>query len=343
VTGQRIIAVDGGASKTDLAIVRDDGVLLAAVRGAGSNPHHIGVDGCVALIADLHARAIAVAGPDPQPAHAVYVLAGADLPEEEATLHAEFAARGWSATCRVRNDTYGVLRSGTEREWGVGVVCGAGINAVGVGPDGREVRFPALGPLSGDWGGGLDLGLAAVGAANRVEDGRGPASVLVETVPAYFGMTLPSDVAGAVHRKQLAEARLAELTRVVFEAADDGDAVAEALVDRLAAEVVVLVTSTLTRLALDTPDVDVVLGGGLLQAGNGRLDRAIDVGLADVQPKVSVIRTSSPPIVGAALLALDQLGHSAAAEEMLRSEFSGRRWHVRADEAMTETTGASHG
>jgi N-acetylglucosamine kinase-like BadF-type ATPase len=343
VTGRRIIAVDGGASKTDLAIVREDGVLLAAVRGAGSNPHHIGVAGCVELIAALHARAVAIAGPEPLPAHAAYVLAGADLPEEEETLHAEFAARGWSESCRVRNDTYGVLRSGTNRDWGVGVVCGAGINAVGVGPDGREVRFPALGPLSGDWGGGLDLGLAAVGAANRVEDGRGPATVLADLVPAYFEMARPSDVAGAVHRKQLEEARLAELTRVVFTAADAGDAVAGALVDRLAAEVVVLVTSTLTRLALDTPDVDVVLGGGLLQAGDVRLDRAIDAGLADVEPKVSVIRTASPPIVGAALLALDQLGHSAAADEMLRSQFSGGRWHVRADEPMTESTGASHG
>jgi N-acetylglucosamine kinase-like BadF-type ATPase len=343
VSGQRVIAVDGGASKTDLAVVRDDGVLLAAVRGGGSNPHHIGVDGCVDLIADLYARAVEIAGPDPLPAFAVYVLAGADLPEEVATLQAKFAERVWSAACLVRNDTYGVLRAGTSRDWGVGVVCGAGINAVGVAPDGREVRFPALGPLSGDWGGGLDLGIAAVGAANRDEDGRGPATALGQLIPAHFGMALPSEVAGAVHRKQLDEARLAQLTRVVFTAADAGDAVAGALVDRLAAEVVVLVTSTLARLDLDTADVDVVLGGGLLQAGNPRLDRAIDSGLANLRPRVSTIRTTSPPIVGAALLALDQLGSGAAAEGTLRRQFSGRSWHVRPDEAMTETSGASHG
>ena len=343
MTGQRVLAVDGGASKTDLAIVRDDGKLLAAMRGPGSNPHHIGVDGCVALIADLYARAVELAGSEPRPVHAAYMLAGADLPEEEETLHAEFVARGWSATCRVRNDTYGVLRSGTNRHWGVGVVCGAGINAVGIGPDGREVRFPALGPLSGDWGGGLDLGLAAVGAANRVEDGRGPETVLGELVPAHFGMARPSDVAGAVHRKRLDEGRLAELARVVFTAADAGDSVAAALVDRLAAEVIVLVTSTLTRLALDTADVDVVLGGGLLQAGNDRLDRAIDDGLAGVRPKVSVIRTSSPPIVGAALFALDQLGHSDTAEATLRDEFSRRDWRRRASAQMSEPTGAKHG
>jgi N-acetylglucosamine kinase-like BadF-type ATPase len=156
-------------------------------------------------------------------------------------------------------------------------------------------------------------------------------------------MARPSDVAGAVHRKLLDEARLAELTRVVFAAAETGDAVASALVDRLAAEVVALVTSTLARLALDTPDVDVVLGGGLLQAGNARLDRAIDKGLAGVQPAVSIIRTPSPPIVGAALLALDHLGHSAAAEATLRSKFADRQWHVRTDDWMTETTGATHG
>ena len=54
----------------------------------------------------------------------------------------------------VDNDTFAVLRAGTERGWGVAVVCGAGINCVGVSPDGRHARFPALGTITGDWGGG---------------------------------------------------------------------------------------------------------------------------------------------------------------------------------------------
>ena len=44
--------------------------------------------------------------------------------------------RGGSSARVVRNDAFALLRSGTDRAWGVAVVCGAGINCVGVGPDG---------------------------------------------------------------------------------------------------------------------------------------------------------------------------------------------------------------
>ena len=96
--------------------------------------------------------------------------------------------RGWARRVHVGNDTFAVLRAGTERGWGVAVTCGAGINCVGVAPDGRHARFPALGAITGDWGGGYDLGLAAVSAAARSEDGRGPRTSLEHAVPAHFGL-----------------------------------------------------------------------------------------------------------------------------------------------------------
>ena len=94
-----------------------------------------------------------------------------DFPAEEDALHAALEARGWADHLEVGNDTLAVLRAGTERGWGVAVVCGAGINCVGVAPDGRSVRFPALGRITGDWGGGYDVGLEALYVAAR-ERGR---------------------------------------------------------------------------------------------------------------------------------------------------------------------------
>ena len=47
---------------------------------------------------------------------------------------------GWSVTSTVVNDTFAVLRAGladSGPHWGIGIVCGAGINCVGVAPDGR--------------------------------------------------------------------------------------------------------------------------------------------------------------------------------------------------------------
>src|SRR5213075_1683046 len=181
-----------------------------------------------------------------------------------------------------------VLRSGTERGWGVAVVCGAGINCVGVAPDGRQARFPALGWTTGDWGGGHDVGLAAVSSAARSEDGRGERTTLEHAVPAYFGLSTPTELSEAFHRKAIAERRVVELAPVVFaEAAHD--AVAASIVDRLALE----------RLALLDAPVEVVLGGGLLQAGDPRLIGGVQDGLAQVAPVATVHVTSSPPIVGA--------------------------------------------
>jgi N-acetylglucosamine kinase-like BadF-type ATPase len=247
------------------------------------------------------------------------LMAGVDFPAEEAELREAVERRGWAERVNVGNDTFAVLRAGTERGWGVAVVCGAGINCVGVAPDGRHARFPALGPTTGDWGGGYDVGLAATSAAARSEDGRGPRTTLERLVPAHFGLDTPSALAEAIHRGTIPMRRLAELPPVVFAAAAD-DAVAAEIVDRLAAEVVALARVAIERLDLTEDPVEVLLGGGLLQGGDGRLIGAIAAGLGAVRSSIVVSRASSPPIVGATLLALDLLGSSPGAQTRARDE-----------------------
>ena len=57
-----ILAVDGGNSKTDLALVARDGSVLALVRGPLSSPHHIGVDGSIDVLRQLFDEALGDAG-----------------------------------------------------------------------------------------------------------------------------------------------------------------------------------------------------------------------------------------------------------------------------------------
>ena len=133
----------------------------------------------------------------PFAATAQLLLAGMDLPEELSALRAAMERLNWSERLVVGNDTEALLRAGTDRGWGIAVVCGTGINCLGVAPDGREARFLSFGPVSGDWGGGRDVGLAALAAAVRSADGRGPRSVLEKAVPAHFGLGDPFEVARA--------------------------------------------------------------------------------------------------------------------------------------------------
>ena len=315
-----VLAVDGGNSKTDLALVRADGEVLALVRGPLSSPHHIGLGGCLDVLQRLLDEARRKAGLDGARAEVgAVLLAGVDFPAEVQRLQQALDERGWAARTTVANDTFAVLRAGTERGWGVAVVCGAGINCVGVSPGGRHVRFPALGPISGDWGGGRDVGLAAVSAAARSEDGRGPSTSLERLVPAHFGLEAPHELAEAIHLGRIPERDVAELAPVVLAAAMD-DPVAAGIVDRLAFEVVALARAALTRLELTHEPVEVLLGGGLLRSGDGRLLEAIEAGLREVSPALTVHAATSPPIVGAALLGLDEVGAGAEAQARLRRE-----------------------
>jgi N-acetylglucosamine kinase-like BadF-type ATPase len=320
-----VLAVDGGNSKTDLALVRADGALLAHVRGSLSSPHHLGLEASVGLLERLLAEALDVAETNgcapPTIAVAEVFLAGVDFPAEEDQLRAELDARGFAARVVVGNDTLALLRAGTERGWGVAVVCGAGINCVGVGPDGAQVRFPALGAITGDWGGGYDVGSEALFAAARSEDGRGPQTSLELAVPRHFGLDSPRRLAEELHAGRISHRRLIELAPVVFaEAADDP--AAAAIVERLAAEIVALARVALVRLGLAREPVEVVLGGGLLRAGDERLQAGIVAGLAEIGAAITVHTTDAPPVVGAALLGLDWLEAGDAAKDRARRELT---------------------
>ena len=245
------------------------------------------------------------------------LLAGVDFPEEEERLQTAIAERGWAARLRVGNDTFAVLRAGTESGWGIAITCGAGINCVGVGPDGRHVRFPALGEITGDWGGGSDVGMAGLFAAARSEDGRGPRTELQQLVPAHFGYDAPSAVAYAMHVGELPRRRIIELAPVVL---GSDDRVALAIGDRLADEIVALARATFVRLGFSDEAVEVLVGGGLMRSADQRLLARIEEGLREVGAGIVLLQTSQPPIVGAALLGLDAVGADAVAQQRLRDE-----------------------
>jgi N-acetylglucosamine kinase-like BadF-type ATPase len=321
MNGRVLLAIDGGNSKTDLVFVTDAGSLVGRARGPQSSPHHLGLEGSLDVLEQLRAEAAEAAGLDQPPVAEVasILMAGVDFPSEEEAFRDAVQAKGWADRALIANDTFAVLRAGTERGWGVAVVCGAGINCVGVAPDGRHARFLSLGAITGDWGGGFDVGLAAVSAAARSEDRRGPVTTLEQAVPRFFGFDAPSELAEAIHRRRLSIRRVVELAPLVFAEAA-GDAVAAEIVDRLADEVVALARAALERLGLTDSGAEVLLGGGLLQAGDGRLLSAIEAGLHDVGPSLVVRPVGARPIVGAALLALDDAGAGGGAQTRLRVE-----------------------
>jgi N-acetylglucosamine kinase-like BadF-type ATPase len=328
-----ILAVDGGNSKADVVLVAADGTLLGATRATTVSHQAVGLEpGLDALSAavrfTLHEAGVT---PDRLPAAhvGVFSLAGADLPADVRMLERGIRARRLVTDVVVLNDTRAALRAGSDRPWGVVVVCGAGINGLGVGPTGAVVRFAAIGEYSGDRGGGGDVGRAALAAAVRGRDGRGPRTSLETRVPAFFGLRRPADLTNALYFGHLDPDRLRALSPLVFEVAGEGDRVAVSIVDDLADEVVAWAGAMIRRLHLTRSDVSVVLSGGVFRTTHAPFFARIRSAVAAVAPAAQVEPLHAPPVLGAALLGLDRLeldpAARTAAEARLRSALTHER------------------
>jgi len=338
-----VLAIDGGNSKTDLALIASDGAVLASLRGPGVSHEDFGLEEAMRRLAELVEAVAGRIGRSPGDGliarHTSACLAGADLPEEEAMLTAAIQRQGWTTTTAVANDTFAVLRAGLapaagERPWGIAVTCGAGINCVGVAPDGRTTRFLAFGMISGDWGGGAGLGQQAVWHAIRAEDGRGEPTELRTAVPGFYRLPSMHDVVVAFHLGKLGEDDLLKLPAVLFATAAAGDAVALRLIERQAEEIATMAATAIGRLGLADagladagPDsnaaaaIPVILGGGVLEAKNPLLTAAITRHLAERAPAAVISVVDAPPVTGAALLGLDHLNAAPAAEARLRASY----------------------
>ena len=325
-----ILAVDGGASKADIALVGVDGKLVGATRTRGRYNFGLGSNGSFDALNDA-IRSLARNREKSEIADTgVYCLAGADLPIDDRRIAAEVRKHGWTAKTIVRNDTFAVLRAGTDRTWGVAVVCGTGMNCAGVGPDGRSVRFPSFGELSGDraHGGGW-LGLTALGAAIRARDGRGPRTDLEALVPEHFGMSRATQLMEAIYIGRINSYRLSELAPLVMKAAARGDDVARDMLEEVIDEIVVTAGAAIKRLRLTKSDVHVVLGGGVLRAADRGMLRQIRDGIRQVAPRAETLQLESPPVLGAALIGLDEIGAAPAAGRRLRRTLTHRRLAAR--------------
>ncbi|MEI8409766.1 MULTISPECIES: N-acetylglucosamine kinase [unclassified Kribbella] len=321
-----VLAFDAGNSKTDVALVAADGSVLGTARGGGFEPQNIGAAAAVAGLEPLVIAAAASAGLEvgdvPLVQHVSACLANADLPIEEEWLTAAFESYGWGQSVYVTNDTFALLRAGVDEPRGVAVVCGAGINCAGLLPDGRTARFPALGKLSGDWGGGQQLAEEAIWAAARADDGRGPATALVTALTSHYGVASLTDLLEGFHLGDMPSTRKLEATPVLFNVAAAGDVVAREIVRHQAEEIVTMATVALRRLDLLDDPVPVVLGGGVLTAGHPLLVETVVRLLFEAAPKAVPRVIDVPPVVGAALLGLDHTSASPSAQAALRAAFA---------------------
>jgi len=319
------VGVDGGGTKTNAFIIDEKGDLLGKSSSGGSNPNSVGPE---VASSNLHSAIIGAAA-------AIGVPAGTDAKQ---AITAEVKARlarvkgiacgmagcdtkadvdkmiGWVKELYTKNqisadpvvhcfnDSVSALASGTlGRLYGIVLICGTGMISWGRNAEGAEGRAGGRGALI-DGGSGYDIGLQVTRAVFESHDGLGPETALVGAVLKRLQLGHVEDLVAWLY-KDLSWARVADLARLAFELADQGDRVAQQIIARAATSLAAVVKCVAGKLkfASAKDPVPVVFAGSILQ--NRMIAKLIEDDLRKVMPQAEILYPKVDPAMGAALLA----------------------------------------
>ena len=231
---------------------------------------------------------------------------------------------------RLVNDAFIALRAGTSESWGIAVIAGTGTVAVGRDPVGNEFRTIGEGRVFGDFGDEFDVSELAVRAVADHYTGRGPATMLSDMLCERLGQPTVAAMLEqlARHDPRLRAPELQNLTPMVLAATEAGDLVARTVLERIGEALGEAAGVVARRLNLSNLPVEVVLAGGLFRTPNRYLLDELELGVRRTAPRAEIRSLTAPPVVGAALMALElaKVPITSNASSRVREEATRRFW-----------------
>ena len=201
------------------------------------------------------------------------------------------------------HDAHIALVGGTEKQHGVIVISGTGAIVYGINTDGKDARASGWGYLLGDEGSGYDIAIKGLRYVVRAADGRGSSTDLTNRILTELGLNAPDELIRWTHAAD--RDTIAQLSKIVFDAAQSTDTIAEQIVDDATDELVCAASSVINQLGFDRM-FDVVLSGGNL-IHQPMFAEKLRQQLTRIVPNASVHLPKHEPVYGAVLLAQAKL------------------------------------
>jgi N-acetylglucosamine kinase-like BadF-type ATPase len=306
VTGELLLGVDGGNTKTIALVARGDGTVVGFGTAGCADIHNAPSPGdALDEVVRASVAALEAAGAGPHDlAAAAFSLAGADWPEDFELLRAGLGERlELAAEPLVVNDAIGAIRSGTDDGVGVAAICGTG-GAIGARNGRGEIFHLGFWP---DGTGGFALGSEGLAAVWRAGLGVGPATSLTGRALERWNCPDPIALLHAFTRIDgLGESTSARslFADAVLDEAAAGDPVAYAVVEKAGTHL-----GDYARVCADHTGqlgapFPLVLSGGVLRHPSTLLRESILARLPGAEPVYPAVE----PVAGAVLLAADRVG-----------------------------------
>jgi len=294
-----LIGVDAGASHSTAAVANEHGTVLVRADGAPGAMRPGEGAAVAARIVETCREALRKAEREIRGDVLIVGAAGVGREEERLALQAALEDTGLAPRVAVTVDGTIALQSAFGDAPGIVLLAGTGSVAWARLPGGDLTRIGGLGAVAGDQGSGYDLARQALRAVGLSVEGRGRRTTLSARVLARLRL---SGLGELVRWATLADIpAIAGLAPEVLAAAEEGDAVAGALVDAGADDLATHVRALAERFPRGA-EVGVALGGSLLARSDAYRRRVVARIIADV-PSAAIRPDPVDPVLGAIQLA----------------------------------------
>lgn len=165
----------------------------------------------------------------------------------------------------VENDGFAALLGATGGKPGILVIAGTGSIAFGVNELQETARSGGWGHRVGDEGSGYWIGKQAIMAVLRAADGRGESTGLEKLILPFAGLGRVDELFNWTYSADYSVDKVGELSPLVSQAADAGDAVATNILLAAGEELFLSARAVIDRLQMKNKPFQMILQGGVLQ------------------------------------------------------------------------------
>jgi len=308
---QLFLGVDGGGTKTHIALMKPSGQIKCEGFAGPSNPLRVGVETAVGNIVKAVNEACDNGGVSRGDITAATLgLAGVRRADLRQRVRERFIKSLGAADTTVITDAEIALYATTRGKPGLVVIAGTGSICLGKNDKGEIAISGGWGPLAGDEGGGVGIAQTALHSVAKASDGRGIATSLSQRASEYFRASGPENLIVAIYSPQVDNTRIAGFAQFVVEAAQDGDAVAMSIMQEAGSELGLAACAVIEKLGLMKAAVPIGCVGSVFKAGK-LLTRPMLETVRTVAPKAFLTEPEMPPAHAAALMAMQNFAVSS--------------------------------
>ncbi len=302
-----VLGIDGGGTKTVCVISDTEGRLLSSGKGRSSNYLRIGEEEAKRSIKTAIQKGLQKCGVEIPRFKVAYLgMAGAGRPRGVMALRSIMDRLDVADKIVVDTDAAVALAGATACRPGVVLISGTGSIAFGINRDGDRRRVGGWGYLLGDEGSGYDIGRRGLVAALRAYDGRGEKTVLLERFLFRFEANSVGELIDRVYSRGAKIDEISSLSRVIVEAARDGDTVSQRILRGAAEELTQAVVAVVRQLKMENDEFELALMGGMFKVED-LIATPVRENIESFAPRCEVISPRFEPAVGAVLLALKEI------------------------------------